>query len=239
MPPKTRSTKCRASDAMRLVIFDVDGTLVDSQGAILAAMGAAFDGAGLPVPERAAVLGIVGLSLEQAIWQLVPDLGPDLRAALVQGYRDAYHAQRQAEGAAPGSPLYPGARAALEALAAAPDVVLGVATGKSRRGLTALLAAHDLADFFVTTQVADDHPSKPHPAMIRAALAETGCAAGRAVMIGDTTFDMEMAAAAGVAGLGVGWGYHPAAALRPAALEVLSDFGALAPALARIWEGQA
>ena len=221
---------------MRLAIFDVDGTLVDSQGAILAAMGASFTAQGLAVPGRAEVLGIVGLSLDRAIWQLAPEAAPDQRAALVEGYKAAYHAQRQAEGAEVGSPLYPGALAALEALAGMPDVVLGVATGKSRRGLEALLAAHDLQRFFVTVQVADDHPSKPHPSMIHAALSEAGVEAARAIMIGDTRFDMEMAQAAGVSALGVAWGYHPAAHLEPLAEDVIGDFADLPGVLERIWE---
>lgn len=224
---------------MPLVIFDVDGTLVDSQAAILGAMGAAFDGAGLEAPAREAVLGIVGLSLDKAIWHLVPDQPPQVQAALAEEYRRAFQRQRLADGAAPGAPLYPGARAALEHLADQPDMTLAVATGKSRRGLDALLQAHGLEGVFASTQVADDHPSKPHPAMIHAALAETGVEADQAVMIGDTTYDMDMAAAADVTALGVSWGYHPAEALRPVAHEILPDFAALPGVLARLWEDQA
>ena len=217
----------------RLVIFDVDGTLVDSQGVILAAMRESFAGQGLEAPAREAILGIVGLSLDRAVWQLAPELEPDLRGRLVDGYKQAYHAHRSQHGAAAGSPLFPGARRVLEELAGTPDTILGVATGKSRRGLEALLADHGLRDLFATLQVADDHPSKPHPSMILAALAETGCSAERAVMVGDTSFDMEMAAAAGVSGIGVGWGYHPAEALRPLARDMAGDFAELAALLAR------
>lgn len=217
---------------MRLVIFDIDGTLVDSQAVILAAMGAAFEGQGLASPDRAAVLGIVGLSLDQAVWRLVPDHAPEIRARLVDGYKSAYHAHRAQHGAAVGSPLFPGARELVETLANTPDTLLGVATGKSRRGLDALLTDHGLIHHFATLQVADDHPSKPHPSMILAALAETGCAPENAVMIGDTTYDMEMAAAAGVTGIGVHWGYHPPEALLPHARHMARDFDALAGLLA-------
>ncbi|MEC7259332.1 MAG: HAD hydrolase-like protein, partial [Pseudomonadota bacterium] len=146
---------------LRLVIFDVDGTLVDSQGAIVGAMTAAFTGQDLPAPARDDVLGIVGLSLDHAVLRLAPDADAARRAAVVQGYKDSYHATRSAQGAVVGSPLYPGAAQALQVLAARDDLLLGVATGKSRRGLDELLKAHGLTDIFVTRQVADDHPSKP------------------------------------------------------------------------------
>lgn len=215
---------------VRLVIFDVDGTLVDSQAEILAAMAAAFGTEGLACPDRAAVLNIVGLSLDQAMAVLVPDLPEARRTALVTAYKASYNAARLIHGAAH-SPLYPGARAVLDLLRAAPDMALGVATGKSRRGLDGLFAAHGLDPYFVTRQVADDHPSKPHPAMIRAALADTGVAPGDAVMVGDTVFDMDMARAAGVRGIGVTWGYHAADALRARTDTVIDDFAALPAAL--------
>lgn len=216
----------------RLVIFDVDGTLVDSQDHIHAAMIAAFDAEGLRTPPRAEVLSIVGLSLPEAVARLVPDLADNRRDRIVAAYKASF-APLRGEARAP---LYPGARAALLALQARGDVALGIATGKSRRGLDHLLAAHDLAGLFVTMQVADDHPSKPHPSMVEAALDEAGVAAADAVMVGDTTFDMAMARAAGVEALGVGWGYHPPADLtRAGASQVLGTYDALLPALDRIW----
>lgn len=211
---------------MTLVIFDVDGTLLDSQAHILGAMDIAFAGIGQPRPPREVVLGIVGLSLPQAMARLAPDLDTD---ALVAGYKSAFGTLR----AETASPLYPGARAALERLAAR-GIVLGIATGKSRRGLDHVLAAHGLAGHFSTTQVADNHPSKPHPAMVLAALAETGADPARAVMIGDTSFDMDMGRAAGVRTLGVSWGYHPRAALAGADA-VIDGFDALEAALDHLW----
>ncbi|RKF12870.1 HAD family hydrolase [Roseovarius spongiae] len=219
----------------RLILFDVDGTLVDSQGDIVAAMTHAFGAVGLPAPARADILGIVGLSLPVAMARLAPELDAAAHGRMVEGYKDAYMDLRALAGAAQSSPLYPGAREVLETLAAAPDVLLGVATGKSRRGLDKLLEAHDLRDLFVTQQVADFHPSKPHPAMILAALAETGIAARDAVMIGDTSFDMDMAQAAGVRGIGVGWGYHPRSALS-AASAFIAAFAELPPLLDSLWE---
>ncbi len=221
-----------------LIIFDVDGTLVDSQGDIVAAMAHAFARVPAPVPSRAAILGIVGLSLNEAMFRLAPDLHGKTRANMVDWYKDAYMDLRRKTGAAHSSPLYPGARAALEALQAAPEYILGVATGKSRRGLDKLLEAHDLARFFCTMQVSDTHPSKPHPAMLHAALQETGMAPGDAVMIGDTSYDMDMAAAAGLTGIGVSWGYHPVTALT-AADHIIDDFDHLPACLNHIqWGGQ-
>lgn len=211
---------------MNLVIFDVDGTLLDSQAHIVGAMELAFAGIGQPCPPRAAVLGIVGLSLPQAMAQLAPDLDS---AALVAGYKAAFGSLRAQED----SPLYPGARQALERLAAR-GIPLGIATGKSRRGLDHVLAAHGLAGFFATTQVADDHPSKPDPAMVRAALAATATPPHQAVMIGDTSFDMDMGRAAGVRTIGVSWGYHPRSALAGADV-VIDGFDALDAALEQLW----
>ncbi|WP_135506593.1 HAD-IA family hydrolase [Roseovarius aestuariivivens] len=220
---------------LRLVIFDVDGTLVDSQGDIVAAMTHAFETAGARVPDRATILSIVGLSLPQAMARLAPGVGPQTQARMVDWYKEAYMHLRAESGAAQSSPLYPYARDTLDALNARPETLLGVATGKSRRGLDKLLDGHDLRAHFVTQQVSDHHPSKPHPSMILTALAETGVAAQNAVMIGDTTFDMEMARAAGVPFIGVGWGYHPADHLT-GAQAILRDFRDLPGLIDTTWE---
>ena len=212
----------------RLVIFDVDGTLVDSQGHILAAMELAFTALGRDMPVRAQVLSIVGLSLPVAMARLAPELPTSGQSKLVSAYKDAFAALRAQDL----SPLYPGAMDVLAQLARQDDLVLGIATGKSRRGLNHLVAAHGWAEQFTTMQVADDHPSKPHPAMIHACLRETGIAPENTVMVGDTTYDMDMARAAGVHALGVGWGYHPAKALGP---HVAQNFAELPAALTRFW----
>ena len=222
---------------LKLVIFDVDGTLVDSQGLIIEAMNFAFEGEGLTPPSREATLSIVGLSLDVAMFKLLPEADAALRARLVEGYKQGYMQRRAETGVAQSSPFFAGARDVLERLRGQDDVLLGVATGKSRRGLDKLIDGHGLQGMFATTQVADDHPSKPHPSMITTALADTGVDARDAVMIGDTSYDMEMAAAAGVAGIGVGWGYHARDALG-AAHRIVEDFAALENALTQLWEVQ-
>ncbi|QGX97112.1 HAD family hydrolase [Roseovarius faecimaris] len=220
---------------LRLVVFDVDGTLVDSQGDILSAMGEAFERAGLDVPSRDVVLSIVGLSLDVAIPRLAPDADAATQARMVDWYKDAYIRLRAAGGVEASSPLYPHAREVLEALHRQPEILLGVATGKSRRGLDKLLDGHGLRPFFMTQQVSDHHPSKPHPSMLMAALSETGVDPGDAVMIGDTSFDMDMGRAAGMGAIGVSWGYHDRAALR-AADRIVDDFRALPAVLEELWE---
>jgi phosphoglycolate phosphatase len=218
---------------LRLVIFDVDGTLVDSQAHIVAAMDAAFTANGLTPPDRARTLSIVGLSLPVAMARLAPD-HPDLTDALVEAYKHAFATLRIENGAAL-SPLFPGARAALDALRAEDHTLLAIATGKSRRGLLHILDLHDLHRHFQSVQVADDHPSKPHPSMIEACLSDTGVAPDRAVIVGDTTYDIDMARAAGIASLGVSWGYHaPDALIAAGAQDILHSFDALPAALHRI-----
>ncbi len=213
-------------DHPRLVLFDVDGTLVDSLDHIMAAMERAFSVHDLPPPPREAVREIVGLSLEEAMARLAPALSPQDHRALAAAYRQAFFDLRARGGA--DAPLFAGIDRVIAYLAADPVTLLGVATGKSRRGLDRLLAAHDLARHFHTVQTADAHPSKPHPAMVLAALAETGVRPERAVMVGDTTYDMEMARAAGITPIGVAWGYHPPAALMEAGAEAIAgDAGAL------------
>lgn len=223
------------STPLKLVIFDVDGTLVDSQAEIVGCMAAAFEAVSVPPPGRPATLSIVGLSLPNAMSVLAPDADSETQMRLVDAYRSEF-GQRRAAGSARNMPLYPGALEALRAIHAEPTWLLGVATGKSRRGVNALIEAHGLDGLFQTVQVADDHPSKPHPSMIETALAETGVAAEDAVMIGDTRFDMEMAHAANVPFIGVDWGYHAAETLTKS-VAVLSDFEMLLPAVHRLWSG--
>jgi phosphoglycolate phosphatase len=190
---------------MRLAVFDCDGTLVDGQADVCWAMDRAFARAGLAAPDPQAVRRIVGLSLPAAVRALAPNLSDDKNAAVTEFYRSSFRARRE-EGLLD-EPLYDGIAELLAALHGA-GWQLAVATGKSDRGLAACLAVHGITDLFVSLQTADRHPSKPHPAMLEAALFEAGAERHQAVMIGDTTFDMMMARSAGVRALGVGWGYH-------------------------------
>jgi phosphoglycolate phosphatase len=197
---------------LKLVLFDVDGTLVDSQNIIVAAQRMAFAAQGLEPPSRERSLSIVGLSLVEAFTVLVGPKGPI--EGLAEAYKDAFHTLRQDPAHA--EPLFPGAAACLEWLHRREDVLLGIATGKSRRGVAHLLDRHGWHDVFTVIQTADDAPSKPHPGMILQAMEATGVSADGTVMIGDSSFDMGMARAAGVLPVGVSWGFQPVAALTEA-----------------------
>lgn len=210
---------------VRLVVFDCDGTLVDSAATIVTCVQEAFVAEGLAVPPAAAVRGIVGLSLLEACTRLMghPDLATAQR--LADGYRAAFVSCRQRPGY--DEPLFPGALEALESIAAR-GLVMGVATGKAMRGLRHVLDHHAIGRYFTTLQTADLHPSKPHPAMLEAAMREVGAEPGETVLVGDTTFDIEMAVAAGARPVGVAWGNHAAGELRAAgAPVVLERFGEL------------
>lgn len=213
-----------------LVVFDVDGTLVDSQHAIVAAMDAAYAESGLAAPERESVLSIVGLSVREAVTALGAGRADHPVEAISAAFKASFKRLKAEAPAA--DPLYPGVRETIAALSARDDVLLGLATGNSRRGVERFLDAFGYRGVFVTTQSADDAPSKPHPAMISQACAEAGVQPEEAVMVGDTTYDMAMGRAAGARSIGVAWGYHPADRLLAAGAErVLLGFDELIPAL--------
>lgn len=218
---------------MKLILFDCDGTLVDSQHMIVAAMQKAYDTHGLACPPRKQVLSIVGLSLAEAFETLAGDAVHPV-ADLVESYKLAFQDLRR--GGDSLEPLFPGAHEAIEAQAREPDTVLGIVTGKSQRGVRAVLGHHDLYARFAVIKTADDAPSKPHPAMALDAMREIGVASADTVVIGDTVFDMEMARAARIAAIGVAWGYHPPQSLADAgAFRIIAHFGELPEALAALW----
>jgi phosphoglycolate phosphatase len=221
---------------MKLVIFDIDGTLVDSQHLICGAVHQVYDRHGLPKPARERVLALVGLSLPDTFTRLADGAAHPVEA-MVESYREAFSALR----AQPNSmePLYPGAEEAIVRLAKRDDIALGIATGKSLRGIEVVLGHYKLLAHFTTVQCADTAPSKPDPGMVLNALRETGRSADDTVLIGDSIYDMQMAKAAGVRALGVAWGYHPPADLTAAGADaIVEDFVALDAALDALWAVQ-
>lgn len=190
---------------MRLVVFDCDGTLVDSQYMIHEAMKRASATINVESPDLSIVRRVVGLSLDEAMARLFPDLGQDQLFHLVEGYKGAFQTLRDEMGER--EMLYPGIKRLVNALDK-DGYLLAVATGKSMRGLTRTLDHHGMSDMFISLQTADHHPGKPHPSMIEKAMAEAGAAVHQTVMIGDTSFDMQMAKNARVGAIGVDWGYH-------------------------------
>jgi phosphoglycolate phosphatase len=214
---------------IRLAIFDCDGTLVDSGATIHRALAAALGVHGLACPPQSITRKVIGLSLDQAMAALVPDAD---HAALSATYKDAFIAMRGAGEVE--EPLYDGIADLLDALGR-DGWLLGVATGKSDRGLRHCLAAHGIAGRFVTLQTADRHPSKPHPAMALAAMAEAKATPAATVFIGDTGWDMGCARAAGCGAIGVGWGYHDHDELISMGAHDVADLPVEIAALANKW----
>ncbi|WP_260928644.1 HAD-IA family hydrolase [Novosphingobium sp. 9] len=201
---------------MKLAVFDCDGTLVDGQAPICEAMEGTFAQFGLPAPDRNRIRRAVGLSLPQAMRQLLPDETAEIHHGLADAYKQLFR-QARTEGRV-SQPLFPGIADLLHALVDA-GWTLGVATGMSDRGLTHCLVENGVAGLFHTLQTADRHPSKPHPAMLEAALFEAGAQPQEAVMLGDTVYDMHMAVNAGTRAVGVDWGYHQPQELTEAGAE--------------------
>jgi phosphoglycolate phosphatase len=205
---------------VKLAVFDCDGTLADGQAAICAAMAAAFAEGGLAAPDPHEVRRIVGLSLPSAIARLAPGHPPETHRRVVAAYKQAFFHAR--ERGLVHEPLFDGIAPLLARLHGA-GWTLGVATGKSDRGLTGCLRIHGVIDLFVTLQTADRHPSKPHPSMLETAMTDAGSRPADTVMIGDTVYDIEMALAARARAIGVAWGYHTPAELLAAGAEAVAE----------------
>ena len=216
------------SERLRLVVFDFDGTLVDSQHMIAEVMMAAFEAHDLALPAAACVRRLVGLPLEQAVAALLPGSMNNATAEVTATYRQFFREALDREDTLP--PLYDGMAALVRGLDG-DGVLLGVCTGRARHSLEHMLRAHGLGAHFATLQTGDRHPGKPHPAMLEAALDEAGVGPSDALMVGDTTFDIAMARNAGVVALGVGWGYHEPAELVDAGAQVADDAAALSAAI--------
>lgn len=204
----------------RLAVFDVDGTLVDSQHNIVASMVRACERNGLAAPAPETIRRIIGLSLLEAVTTLLPDTAPELVLRVVEEYKKGFQELRAR--ADHFEPLFPGVMEALDTLEAG-GWTLAVATGKSRRGLLMMIERHGLTGRFVSLQTADDNPGKPHPAMLRRAIDEAGARPAEAVMIGDTSYDMQMGRSAGVRAIGVAWGYHAPAELLAAGADLVVE----------------
>ncbi len=211
---------------LRLIVWDVDGTLVDSRRVISRAMDMAFEDVGLPAPGYAKTRAIVGLSLDVACARLAPpDLGAARLAALEDAYKRAFVAQR----AEPDfdEPLYDGVLETLKRLDA-DGWLMAIATGKARRGLDFVFAHHPIEKYFISAHTACQGAGKPHPRMVLEALDRSGVGAEHAVVVGDTAHDMEMARNAGVRAVGVTWGFHEAHEIEAGgAHEVHDDVAAL------------
>ena len=223
---------------MKLVIFDCDGTLVDSADEIIKNMRFTFESIGVAWPGPEATRACIGLSLPQTMARLHPQGSDELHEELSEGYRNSFY--RQAEGAAKTPQVFfAGALEAIEHLRGRDDVLLAIATGKSQRGVTRMLENADIPrNAFISVQTADDAPSKPHPAMVLQAMDEAGGIASKdTVMIGDASFDIEMARAAGVWALGVSWGYHHVdALLQSGAHKIMNNFSEMDGILNEFWE---
>lgn len=202
-----------------LAVFDVDGTLLDSQAAIVDTMVEAFEKAGAQPPTPEETRGLIGLSLNRMISILADDLPEQTVANIVADYRIGFANRLDVSDP---TPLFPGVQEGLERLHGS-GITLGIATGKSKRGMDRLLEGRRWGSLFTTTQCADFHPSKPHSSMLRQAMSESLIGSDRTVMIGDSTYDMEMARAAHVRAIGVGWGYHSSQALLQAGAGRVED----------------
>jgi phosphoglycolate phosphatase len=221
---------------MKLAIFDVDGTLMDSQAMIVASLTQAFEAEGLSLPPRTEMLGIVGLSLVKAMSVLRPDDEAERHERLALAYKQAFWSYRS-DKSFPEAP-FEGAIDTLRQLHRRGDILIGIATGKSQRGVRHIIDQFGLEGIFATIQTSDDAPSKPHPEMILKAMREVGVDGADTVMIGDTVFDVEMAHAAGVRPIAVSWGFQPRVALAAAKpYAIVDDFHELDEMLAALWQG--
>jgi len=203
-----------------LVLFDCDGTLVDSQHAITQSMQVAFEKVNLPKPDENDVRRTVGLSLHDGVRQIIDDVDDETYDKICQAYSQHWRQLRHTNSL--DEPLYPGADETVRRLHT-DGWVLGMATGKSHRGLIETLTSHQLLDCFHTLQTADRTRGKPHPEMVHVALDECACEAKNTILVGDTTFDMDMARSANVTAVGVNWGYHDQDALLSAGAVVVVD----------------
>lgn len=204
----------------RLAVFDCDGTLVDSGATIYAALTKSLEQNDIRVPSPNAARKVIGLSLVEAMAVLVPDATHERHVHLAEDYKRAFMGLRAAGKV--DEPLFEGVIDLLDALEA-DGWFLAVATGKSDRGLKYCLEEHGIHARFVSLQTADRHPSKPHPSMVEQAIQDAGASPGTTIVVGDTSFDMAMAVAAGATAIGAAWGYHEPQELIDAGASALAE----------------
>jgi len=199
--------------SLKFAVFDIDGTLIDSAASIVAGVQACWSACGFADPDPAAVRHTIGLPWEQGVRALLPGCG-DAEFAAIRAYYDAV-ARGERTRPPLSEVLFPGALEALEEIAGS-GALLGIVTSRNSRRLTQLLETHGLHDHFVSVKTVDHGPGKPNPHLLLQAMSDVGADAARTVMIGDTVYDIQMAANAGTAGVGVAWGVHEADELRAA-----------------------
>ena len=221
------------SDEIRLAVFDCDGTLVNSQYSIIHCMQAAFEEEGLTRPDEESIRRIIGLPLTEGISFLNPKISQNVVGKIQEAYSSFWQVLRKQSEL--DEPLYPGTVEVLETLIAR-GWILGIATGKSYRGLIATLEKHKILEMFQSLQTADKAHGKPDPEMLINAMSDVGASAANTFMIGDTTFDMEMAFNAGITAIGVEWGYHHASELKTSGAHIIiKNYLALPNVLDDIW----
>lgn len=207
---------------MKLVLFDCDGTLVDSVALIHEVMVRTFRQFGKAEPSVAATKAIIGLTLDIAIARIDGKPHADTEAvAMMAHYKDIFLGVRGELGFH--EPLFPGIAELIAALTVRDDVLIGAVTGKSRRGLDMVLETHGFTSHFFVSRTADDCPSKPHPAMVTECCDQAGFVPADTVVIGDAVYDMQMAKAAGATAIGVSWGYASVEQLWAAGADAVVD----------------
>ena len=206
---------------MRLIVFDCDGTLVDSQQTIITATEAALGAHDFASPDRRDILYAVGLPVDVAMRRHAPEASDDQIINMLDIYRETYQQLVQQDDR--GQVMFEGMHEQIIKLGNMDDTLLGIITMKSRRGLERVVDAYDIRQFFQVLKSADDGPGKPNPDLMLDAIRETGVDASQALMVGDTSFDILMAKSAGTKAIGVGWGYQTVEELEESGADAIAE----------------
>lgn len=205
---------------MKLVLFDCDGTLVDSGGLIHETMRRTFLHFGKPEPTFEDTKAIIGLTLDIAIARMQGKEHADQEDIdMMAYYKSLFVTVRQDMNYK--EPLFDGIREVIDEIGPREDLLIGAVTGKSRRGLKLVMETHGFDKYFIVGRTADDCPSKPHPAMVTECCDETGMKPADTLVIGDAIYDMQMAKAAGATAIGVAWGYASVEELKKAGADAI------------------